>query len=296
MPCYHPVEAWQLDNGQVVFVERGQVARSLFLPCGRCVGCRLERSRQWAVRCMHEAQLHDENCFVTLTYSDEHLPRDMSLKYDHFQRFMKRLRKHFAPRKFRFYMCGEYGEQFGRPHYHACFFGLDFPDKLLVRGGNRENELYTSEVLERIWGYGSAKIGAVTFESAAYVARYVMKKVTGDEAEAHYRFVDLETGEVFQRTPEFCQMSRHGGIGKFWFDKFACDVYPHDYVVARGVKSKPPRFYDKLYKRVNADGFADVQERREVGALRYKADNTPRRLSDRETVAKARLKQYRRVL
>src|SRR6187549_2683574 len=91
MPCYHPFTAYQLDDGRIVFAERGKVKRSVVLPCGHCIGCRLERSRQWAVRCMHEAQLHDVSSFVTLTYDDSHLPYHGSLDYTHFQKFIDRL-------------------------------------------------------------------------------------------------------------------------------------------------------------------------------------------------------------
>ena len=113
MPCFHPLDAWQCLNGDVVFTDnlaRNDVIRRLSLPCGRCVGCRLERSRQWAVRCMHEASMHMFNSFVTLTYDDDHLPEYNSLNYKHFQDFMKRLRK--SHNGVRFYMCGEYGEDF----------------------------------------------------------------------------------------------------------------------------------------------------------------------------------------
>ena len=128
MPCFHPIDAFQRSDGQVVFVERGDIARPLVLPCGRCIGCRLEYSRQWAVRMMHEAQMHELSCFLTLTYDDAHLPVDESLHYADFQGFIRKLRRVHAPRRFSFYMCGEYGEQFKRPHYHACLFGLYFTD------------------------------------------------------------------------------------------------------------------------------------------------------------------------
>ena len=137
MACYKPLRAWQCANGDVVFAELGRfdITRQLDLPCGQCVGCRLERSRQWAMRCLHEAKMHDRNCFVTLTYNNDNVPADRSLNYRDFQLFMKRLRFHFRGVPIRFYMCGEYGEDFGRPHFHACLFGLDFPDKTRISGG-----------------------------------------------------------------------------------------------------------------------------------------------------------------
>jgi hypothetical protein len=133
MPCYFPITAWRSKDGKneagkwpVVFKPTaGYLDKELKLPCGRCIGCRLERSRQWAVRCVHEASLHEKNCFITLTYSPENLPKDGSLDVSHFQKFMKRFRKRFGP-GIRFFHCGEYGESLSRPHYHACIFGFDF--------------------------------------------------------------------------------------------------------------------------------------------------------------------------
>ena len=134
MPCFHPLRAFKTSAGEVVFTEhaRYDIVTQLSLPCGQCSGCRLERSRQWAMRCVHEAAAYDCNAFITLTYDEENLPADGSLNYDHFQLFMKRLRKAIEPNKVRFYMCGEYGEENGRPHFHACLFGYDFPDKVML--------------------------------------------------------------------------------------------------------------------------------------------------------------------
>ena len=209
MPCYHPLTAYRSAQGDVVFCERGDIVATLQLPCGRCIGCRLERSRQWAVRILHETKSHRENCFLTLTYDEEHCPRNLSLDYSEFQRFMKRLRKKFRGKRIRFYMCGEYGEQFARPHFHACIFGLDFEDKVLFSssGGNK---LWTSATLDALWPFGFSSIGEVTFESAAYVARYCLKKVNGDLAKDHYSMVDLETGEVYEKRPSLhiCRLSQ----------------------------------------------------------------------------------------
>ncbi|MEO5355656.1 MAG: hypothetical protein H7835_21005, partial [Magnetococcus sp. XQGC-1] len=103
---------------------------------GQCVGCRLERSRQWAIRVMHEASQHEHNCFITLTYNDDNLPANGSLNYRHFQNFMKRLRKYYVEFTVRFYMCGEYGENFARPHYHACIFAIMFMLRCLMHNTN----------------------------------------------------------------------------------------------------------------------------------------------------------------
>lgn len=307
MTCFSPLKGWRArevnprtGKRKIVFKRsEGFVDQPVEVPCGQCSGCRLARSREWAIRCAHEASLHQENIFITLTYDDLHLPKDRSLDYRHYQLFMKRLLV-YADRSLnrhqvRFYMCGEYGEQFGRPHYHACIFNLDLPDKKLwktVRG----NGIYKSEKLEEIWGHGFTSVGSVTFQSAAYVARYIMKKVTGDAAAEHYERMDAETGEFYQLKPEFTNMSRQGGIGKGWIEKFRTDVFPHDYVVLNGKKVSPPKFYTNQYELLYPIEAAALRQRRKERAKLRAADNTPDRLRVRKTVLESKLSQLKRTL
>jgi len=252
MPCYTPLTAYRSvlpgpsGKPSITFNRKqGYVDLPITLPCGQCVGCRLERSRQWAIRCVHEAQMHDANSFITLTYDQEHLPPDGSLNLREFQLFMKKLRK-FLGFPIRFFHCGEYGDKQGRPHYHALIFGYDFPDKTVW---DRRDEiiLYRSKTLEKLWPIGFSTIGEVTFESAAYCARYIMKKITGQSAWEHYTTWDPDTGEVLAtRTPEYTTMSRggkdgQGGIGRSWLDKYEHDVYPSDEVIMRGRSMRPPQ-------------------------------------------------------
>jgi len=304
MPCFHPLEGFRSRHvntsgkRSIVF----DVSKSLFgrhskvvLPCGQCVGCRLERSRQWAIRCMHEAQLHASNCFITLTFNDKFLPKDGSLDVVYFQKFMKRLRKRFG-NGIRYFHCGEYGERYGRPHYHACIFGFDFPDKSFWKrsAGCR---LYTSEILADLWSdpksgesYGYTSIGDVTFESAAYVARYIMKKVNGKRADLHYAIgVDEDTGEVLTKKPEYTTMSRRPGIASDWFEKFSSDVFPSDEVIVRGKSMRPPKFYSSRYELANPESFAIIKSQRKANALKHKLDCTPERLAVREQVQLAKL-------
>lgn len=298
MACYHPLQAYQSADGSVVFVERqgSDVVRSLLLPCGQCIGCRLERSRQWAIRCMHEASLYDKNCFITLTYDEGHLPFGDSLVYRDFQLFLKRVRRRFSSARIRFYMCGEYGEEFGRPHFHACLFNFDFPDKVYLRRGAKGSKLYTSKLLDELWGKGLCSVGDVTFESAAYVARYVMKKVTGFRSEEHYQVVDPLTGEVFERVREFNHMSLKPGIGAPWLLKFRSDVYPTGKCVVNGRLVKPPKYYDRLEALKDGVGFEWLQFERDVEARKHRDDNTDARLAVKEEVTKARVRFYQRKI
>jgi len=298
MPCYHPLSAYQCADGSIVFQERRwfNTVKTLSLPCGQCIGCRLERSRQWAMRCMHEAQTHDKNCFITLTYDNTHLPSDGSLHYKDFQLFIKRLRKKFGNTRIRYYMAGEYGENFGRPHFHACIFGHDFHDKKLWKRSPSGAMLYRSEDLEALWPFGYSSIGDVNFESAAYVARYIMKKVTGHNSKAHYTEIDPETGEITTRKPEFNKMSLKPGIGYDWYKKYKTDVYPHDYVIIKGKKVKPPKFYDKKYKTDYPYEFDEILYKREINGKLNSEDNTQERLIVKEIVQNAKLQKLKRSL
>lgn len=288
MKCFHPLTAFQLSNGSISFHQSGGVDRFLTLRCGQCIGCRVERSRQWAVRCMHESQMHKDNYFVTLTYDDENLPHDLSLNHVHFQKFMKRVRKKFGP--VRFFMCGEYGEENARPHYHACIFGLRLSDLKYWRTSDSGSPCYRSPALEICWRFGSSEVGQVTFESAAYVARYSLKKVTGSGADEHYQSVNVHTGELYQRDPEYARMSLKPGIGFTWFEKYGREVFPRDRVVVNGREVKPPRYYFELLQREDyVESYAVGLQRTESAALADPKEFTRSRMAACETVASARL-------
>lgn len=292
--CFYPLPAWQTVDGTILFAASPKAARELKLPCGQCVGCRLERSRQWAVRCYHEAQMHDSNLFVTLTYSDAHLPHGGNLHYPDFQLFMRKLRKQYG--KVRFYMCGEYGEEKLRPHYHACLFGLSLPDAKYFAKSPAGHPIYTSASLSKLWPWGHANFGRVSFESAAYVARYIMKKVTGPNAAEHYQRLIPATGEIVQVVPEFTRMSLKPGIGATWMQKYRSDVYTRDGVVIKGQVMKPPRYYDNFLKEVDSERFESLEYERFVKSQDYLDDNAPERLPVREAVVKAALNFKKRVV
>lgn len=293
MACYKPLTAWYSKETNVsgkrslVFSPKRalQPDDPLEIACGQCIGCRLERSRQWAIRCLHEAQTWEQNCFITLTFAPtslEEREQPDSLDIRDFQNFMKRLRKKYGG-GIRYFHCGEYGEHYGRPHYHACLFNFDFPDKLPWKEANG-NMLYISPSLQQIWPHGFSTIGDVTFESAAYVARYIMKKVTGDQAEGHYG----------DRKPEYTSMSRRPGIGSTWFDQFKSDVYPSDFIVLNGRKMRTPKYYDKLLDHIDPYELDYIKEQRLIKGAKWDDNNTPERLAVRERCQKLRLERLKR--
>lgn len=258
MSCVSPLRAWRSKDGhpqgkvRLVFKEAlGIPNTEMLVACGQCIGCRLDKSKDWALRCVHEAKQYEKNCFITLTYNEQNLPKDRSLVKEHYTLFMKRLRKKYGS-NIRFFMCGEYGTEGGRPHYHACIFNHDFDDKELYTV--RDNiPLYQSNELKKLWPYGFSTIGAVTFESAAYVSRYVTKKLTGIGA----------AQEDDKRIKEYGNMSRRPGIGKIYFDKFHRDAFAIDGVIRNGLKYKLPKYYDRLYNEIDPDNLKLIKERRQ---------------------------------
>lgn len=317
MPCYHPLHGWAKANGAWTSqFSYTQDLPALTIPCNQCVGCRISYTSQWAQRIMHEASLWSEengNSFITLTYNDEFLPRlddpdkTVTLLKRDFQLFMKRLRFHNSDSKIRFYGCGEYGDMSGRPHYHAILFNKRF-DKDKVPFNTKKKIIYDkkdsfiSQELDDFWkdpktgnSMGYAVLGDCNWDSAAYVARYCMKKINGKRKFDHYlKYVDKSTGEVFSQQPEFAIMSRGGrkgrGIGYDWIDKYKTQVYSNDYLIVNGRKIKPAKYYDKVYKEVlplhmeaiKATRLANINEE----------ENTPERLAVKKKVCLARLATY----
>lgn len=240
------------------------------LPCGSCDGCLLERSRQWAVRAWHEAALHEANCFVTLTYADEWLPANGGLWPDDFTKFMHDLRQKIYPAKVRYLMCGEYGETYGRPHFHALLFGYWFPDSAPL-GERNGLTVWRSALLEKLWGKGRTELGSVTFESAAYVARYVLKKRSVDDQRSGRPIMESGDDALPPRVLPYARMSRRPGIGSRWIEQYCGEVLAADSVVVRGVECKPPRFYDVVASRFAPEKVEANKAARAVGIDRRRA-------------------------
>nr|QJB18958.1 MAG: replication initiator protein [Microvirus sp.] len=302
MPCYHPVTAWRSrhvnPSGKVGLVfqeDKAAPFSELQIPCGGCIGCRLDKSRQWMLRLMHEAKYHEQKSFLTLTYDDLQLPENGSLDKTHFQKFMKRLRKQHGG-KLRYFMCGEYGDQTQRPHYHAILYGCDFSDRRPHSKGAKGDQIYISETLDRIWTHGNCYIGNVTPESCGYVARYIMKKVTGEQANDHYGRINPATGEWYLLQPEYLAMSLKPGIGATYYDEFKTDLYPSDFAISKGRELPVPKYYDRQLEKENPDLLETLKARRKARAIKNKADNTPERLAVRKTIIQSKSKMLTRTL
>lgn len=290
MPCYGPLTGYygkerhpKTGRRSLVFDKRQSFSGvPIQIPCGQCIGCKLERSRQWAMRCMHEKRMHVDSAFLTMTYSPDRLPVGGTLVKRDLQLFMKRLRKERSA-GLRFFACGEYGETTFRPHYHVLLLNTCFPDmKFWKQAG--DNELFASAELNGLWTNGDCLIGEVTFDSCAYVARYCTKVITGPAAESHYA----------GREPEFTVMSRRPGIGFSYYQRYGAEAYRHDSVVVNGFEVGLPRYYDTKYELVDPARLEVLKRERLRRAKLHKADSTSARRKAIERFEYLKAETFRR--
>ncbi len=280
MPCYRPIDVRIKRKLPEWSLRKYDSSDEQTVPCGNCVGCRAEQGRQWAVRMMHEARMHESNLFVTLTLDDEHLNENRELDGKALSGFVRDLRKR-QERKLSFFGCGEYGERNNRPHYHAILFGVDFEDKYPDSDSDGRS-FWRSEALDNVWGRGLTEIGTVTMGSASYVAGYVRKKVKQKD----YARANPLNGELLK--PEFARMSLRPAVGKRWIEKWWDDVYPRDFVVIDGVEAKPPRYYDKWMDKNQPDLMEQVRLKRLDEAI----EKTKYQLEAGEAIAKSRINLF----
>ena len=273
------------------------VTESIDIPCGHCIGCYLDRSRQWADRCMLEASYHESSCFITLTINDEHLLTDKpiyhgdlvwypiennnydydgcildkkytSLRKSDFQKFMKRLRKRLSNDdiKVRYFGCSEYGSESLRPHYHAIIFGYDFPDKVFLKNNFNGDKLFISPMLSELWPFGFSTVAECNWNTCAYVSRYCLKKSDNDLSD-FYKYCECEKESVF--------MSRKPGIARQYYDDHFDDIYRFEKIVipdSNGKVVRPPRYFDRLYDIDYPSDMERIKEKRRVASIRSKED------------------------
>jgi len=329
MACVRPLEMYRALEGGMTTDRRKALNkwRPDKVPCGKCILCKKDRARDWKVRIMAENRPHLNkwsSFFWTLTYDDKHLPSDGGLRREHLRRFFEQVRRDYAG--FRFFGCGEYGTSTNRPHYHAIVFGfpmrvakMDYVDpgtgertidpvvgthgELKVFRGSGEHkdyEQYTAPGLDKYWGHGFVRVGEVTDASAGYVSGYILEKQIGQSLKTaqHYIRNDRVTGRKVSVEREFQVMSRMPGIGRGDFEKYADLMFVHDSVVA-GVPGKRfetavPRYYDKLYERVDMAAFGGVKKRRVAKAKLNAVNTTPERLVAREKIELQRFNEAKR--
>lgn len=258
--------------------------RVLQLPCGQCVGCRLDYSRSWADRCMCEASYHDSSYFITFTYDDEHLPRtfisDLStgecispvatLSSRDFTNFLKRLRYYFSDDHIRYFACGEYGDNSLRPHYHGIFFGLHLDDLVYYKNSDKSFPYFTSKKLERAWSdvngnrLGLCVVANVSWDTCAYTARYLLKKQRGEAAKI-YQSLNIE--------PPFSRASRRPGIGRQYYEDHP-DMFKYAYcdlcTPSGGHRFRPSSYYKRLYGVDNPEDFERYQNQSLQNAINQK--------------------------
>lgn len=261
MTCYFPMKAAKSASVNDASGKRSMTFNTRYaliegslssLPCGRCIGCRLDRADGWGIRMAHEAHMFSHHVegkpgssFLTLTYAPEHLPTDNSIRKPVLQKFVQDLRNQHRGQALRFYGCGEYGSRTGRAHYHVVVFGTAFlKDRTFYCTGKHGHRYYRSETLSKAWPYGNADISDVSYSSARYVAGYVTKKISGDIAAEHYYRPSPVDGEFYSVEPEFSLMSLHPGLGASFFKAFKSDIFPADECIVNGRAHKVPRFYD----------------------------------------------------
>lgn len=267
--CVKPTTHFELlgrksATGKRVFVSRCPPEhvpyREASRPCGGCVACRVSRRLDLSLRLSHESQMHDASWFVTLTYDDDHVPYGNTLVREHPSKFVRSVRKRTRQR-WRYFLAGEYGSDFSRPHYHVILFGHELPDKrfLYSREGNH---FFQSDVLSEAWGRGIVEVSTVSPSTMMYVTKYHVDKVNGDRAEAHYSWFVESSGELVEREPEFALMSNRPGIGATWFDRYWSDCYPKGFVTSAGIRYRPPRYYDRLLEARDPALFEEVKASR----------------------------------
>lgn len=257
------------------------------IPCGKCTECRLQYSREWANRCLLESLAYTSNWFVTLTYNPESIPTlrtdtgeiyrggvqeirnnkilvSNTLFHDDIQKFLKRLRRQLEYKnepEIRYYMCGEYGSTTQRPHYHMIIYNLSVPDIEFYKLNELHQPLFQSEWLENLWGYGFVTLGEVNWNTCAYVARYIMKKVKGADAKEHYKKIG--------KTPEYTRMSLRPGIGMEYYQLNKDQIYKFDQIILPGKQAKkvqPSKYFDKLYDIDNPERMQEIKAAREKKA------------------------------
>lgn len=313
MACTSPLRGYRNPTTkQIEFVNRKETLGRFGLitvRCGVCMGCRIDRARSWGIRCWHESQLHEDNCFITLTYDHQNIPQHHSLHKPDFQNFIRAMRKKLRPKgvNIRYFAGGEYGTQdrrcLGRPHYHAILFGWRPADGIPVGRGKKGHKRYISKFLTDTWGKGMAEWGEVTYRSANYTAKYCLKKIHGkgrDQTNPEtglkpYERIYEFSGEIVQVEPEFLLVSLKPAIGKKWYEKFSDELWATDNVAGpEGQEWPVPEYYTRLLKAENeAKHYQIIAARQKKAKLYYSTLNEDAKSEHQRILAReAKINHY----
>ncbi len=303
MPCYHPLKGYKdIISGGWTFQQAGN-AQNLTVACGQCLGCRIDHRLMWSIRIIHEAAMHLDNSWATLTYRDpsacteeqfknrHFIPRDFSLVPSHVSDFIRSLRDRNKDHKIRYFYCGEYGAENQRPHYHICIFNHAFHDQYLWKD-DQGVYTYTSEELQKHWPWGFTTVSELNLQTAAYTAGYILDKITGKKADDHYLRCD-EHGEAYWLLPEYTRMStgrgKPSGLGASFYAKYNSDIFPSDVspIPGDGERQLVPRYYQNILAEQDAAMLEGVRELRQKFIRAHAGDFTPERLRDKYICARA---------
>ena len=297
MPCYHPLKAFKVrpetrdQSAKYVIAShklehvnyKGQsYYESIDIPCGKCIGCRLEYSKQWANRIMLESKTSNNIWGINLTYNNDNIPikhpidletgevitsiECPTLKEKDVQDFLKRLRmnmfRKYGTKSIRYAYAGEYGEQRQRPHYHLIVFNCPIKDLKEVRKSKKNFPMYESEEISKTWGKGLVTINEVSWDYSAYVARYIMKKQKGQGSKEYY--------DSIGREKEYFRTSRRPGLGKEYYNLNKDKIYDTDEIFLgkrdKVLKLKPAKYYDKLFDVEDHERMQEIKENRRKSA------------------------------
>lgn len=262
MTCINPRVAYKKSNGQYTLKaisDNAVITGGITVPCGQCMPCRISKTQEIATRMVHESYMHKENCFITLTYADECLPKGNTVKVEHMQKFLKKLRRKIEPQKLRVAYIGEYGEITHRAHYHACIFGWIPTDLKPFKKNMHGDQLYTSETLLKTWGLGHVTVGQFNLTTAEYTAKYLIKSFIGKDKETYYK----------DREPPFIRLSRRPAIGLEFYEKYKDQLYSQDHTVLDGKVRKLPKYYDGKYKKEFPQEFQQLKKQRYAKGKAY---------------------------
>ena len=259
MSCYHPLVAERLTTKSQFFDPTGKKHKKVHIlgeaenimnvgdlngeaveyftiPCGRCIGCRIDKARDWSVRIMCETKSSLlSSWFLTLTYDDLHMT-DLSLNKQDFKDFIKDLRNYVYYRTgecIRYFGCGEYGDSSGRKHYHMIIFNLGDLD-IKPRSAKNGYIYYESEIINQLWNKGFVVIAEVNLQTAAYVAKYTLKK----QGLKKYDELDIQA--------PFILMSTRPGIGYKYLSDHVQELINKPYIFMDHKNYSLPRYFKRV--------------------------------------------------